>query len=320
MKRFLERVQVISSDIDRQKEAVDKIDQLTRRVSGATNEKESKELIDNLQNLREDFLEDMGEVKEQISAIQKQAKDPNISSHERHIRQQHTNSLIERTKKLIETFSTAQTEFGHEERSRIKSQYIIARPAATKEEIDAVAYGEEEKASFSITDSKHAETKHRKQSLQKIFQGIQELSQMTDQLNLLVDTTEKDVDKVAVATTVAETKAKKADKDLKKALTYQRLARFAKLMVLSLVIILIIGFIIAMIGGVLFLIIMTARNMSSSNPSPPTDGSSSTPTTPTNSITDSLPSLPSLPSFPSLSPNSPADTPPSTDPNPPTTT
>ncbi|KAI5175652.1 hypothetical protein NEFER01_1694 [Nematocida sp. LUAm1] len=255
MEMFLESVKLVGKELEEEEKIIKRINELARKVSGASTDEEMKDILESLHTLRDDFLSGMHEVKEGISSIQKKLEEDKDSSHHNtHVKQQHVASLIERSKKVMNNFSTSQSEFGEEERHRLKSQYIIARPTATKEEIEHVEYNMDDKP-FIMPGKSRPVAEERKKSLKRIVEGVQEVTKMTDELNLLVVNTEKDVDKVAVTTTKTEAKAKKADVDLKKALKYQRLARFAKMLVYGFVSILVIFLIVTIIGGILISLI-----------------------------------------------------------------
>ncbi|KAI5181252.1 syntaxin 1A [Nematocida sp. AWRm80] len=259
MNEFLGLVKKTSNRIDKLKPTLEEMETLTRKVSGASNDKETKKLRDSLALHREDFISDMSQIKKEIHILKKKSEE-GCTELEKHTRHQHMKSLIDRTKKMVEEFSTAQSEFGSEERERLKSQYIIAHPTATKEEIEQIEYSSSPKIPF-MNKSTTKDSEDRKQSLQHIAQGITQVTQMTDELNLLVHKPERTIDKISVTATATETKAKKADKDLKKALKYQRLARWAKMLAIGIISLIAIAIIVVVFGGILFMIIMLALNI-----------------------------------------------------------
>ncbi|KAI5190326.1 hypothetical protein NECID01_0918 [Nematocida sp. AWRm77] len=260
MKKFLVGVNEVNKELESFRSELEEMKQLTRKVSGAANDKEAQALRSSLTELREDFIDGMNTAKKGIENLKIKAQEGK-SEHEKHIKEQHIKSLIERVKKMVEEFSTAQAEFGAEERHRLKSQYIIAKPTATKEELDKVEY-EDSPDPFMVTQKTKPETQARKQSLKHISSGIQQVTQMADQLNLLVHKSDRNVDKISVTTSTTEVKAKKADKDLKQALKYQKLARFAKMIAIGALLFLVFMFFLMIIGGIVFLVIVLARNIS----------------------------------------------------------
>lgn len=260
MKKFLTGVNEVNRELEGLKGVLGEMDQLTRKVSGAANEQETQALRRSLGELREDFIDGMNITKNGIENLKIKAQEGK-TAHEKHIKEQHVKSLIERTKKLVEHFSTSQAEFGAEERHRLKSQYIIAKPTATKEELEQVEYSDSPDP-FMMSKSAKPEAQQRKQSLKQISTGIQQVNQMTEQLNLLVHKSDRNVDKISVTTRTTEVKAKKADKDLKQALKYQKLARLAKLIALAALLFLGLLLLLMVLGGIIFLVIVLARNFS----------------------------------------------------------
>lgn len=246
MQSFLADVQRTGKDLQQQREVVQEIDAVTRKVSGAATEDEMKKIRDKIGGLREDFIIGMREIKDRVQKLKEDAEKAE-TEHNKHIKKQHVHSLVERVKNLIEHFSTAQSEFGDEEKNRLKSQYIIARPSATNEEIESAIEGDE-KPVISLGGNPEKTSVERKESLKNIFKGIQEVSQMTEQLNLLVTESDKNIDKVSEDATKSEKQAKKADVDLKKAHKYQKFARFAKLFVYSMIGLLLLLFIFGVLG------------------------------------------------------------------------
>lgn len=260
MKKFLELVHRTSRDIDTLGHTLKRMDGTTRKVSGAAFESESEKLRDTLAADRDNFIEVANSAKANVQNLKTQLKTCK-SQRERHQYQQHINSLVERLQRAIEHFSTSQSDFGSEERHRLKSQYIIARPTATEEEIDAAEYGDQEdtKNAFSIGAGME-KAQHRKKSLQHIASGIAEVTQMTQQLNLLVHDTDKEIDKVSVTTSHTEKKAKKADADLKKALRYQKLTRILKILCFSILGLLVLAGLLALLGTFILLVLQIAIN------------------------------------------------------------
>lgn len=260
MRKFLELVHRTSRDIDTLGHTLKRMDGTTRKVSGAAFESESEKLRDALAVDRDNFIEVANSAKANVQSLKAQLKTCK-SQREKHQYQQHINSLVERLQRAIEHFSTSQSDFGSEERHRLKSQYIIARPTATEEEIDAAEYGDQEDAknAFSI-GSGVEKAQHRKKSLQHIASGIAEVTQMTQQLNLLVHDTDKEIDKVSVTTSHTEKKAKKADADLKKALRYQKFTRMLKIFCFSIMGLLLLAGLLALLGTFILLVLQIAIN------------------------------------------------------------
>ncbi|OAG29339.1 hypothetical protein NEDG_01412 [Nematocida displodere] len=271
MKKFLQSVYKANREIDEQKGVIEQMDGLTRKVSGASNEKEAGLLRDSLTQLRDEFIASVKATKTRIETLKKKSQATESHS-QQHTQQQHIASLVERVKKLVEHFSTVQSEFGSEERHRLKSQYIIAKPTATKAEIEEVEYSEDAPSSFRVD----ASAKGKKHTLLHIATGIAQVTEMTEELNLLVHKTERDVDKVAVTTTETEVKAKKADKDLKKTLRYQKLARYAKIVCVTLAIFLLFLFFGGILIAVVFFVVMQVLNYQSSGSSTPSSDAGST--------------------------------------------
>ncbi|KAI5136728.1 syntaxin 1A [Nematocida ausubeli] len=273
MQKFLDKVDSASMKIEACKESLDKMNYLTRRVSGVSEEKESKKLRDDLAGLRNDFIENISEVKDGITEIKRKLRGK--TQHELHTKQQQVKSLVERTKKVIEEFSTTQSEFSAEERERLKSQYIIAKPTATKEELEAVEYSESPKIPF--LNGGKGDADERKKSVKHISAGIQNVMKMTQDLNLLVHEKDRDVDKIAIHTTHAEAKAKKADQDLKSAEKYQKWARLGKMTFYSIIIFLVVVVVLVLFGGFVIFVLMAILNYKAahSGASSGTDGSTS---------------------------------------------
>ncbi|KAI5153554.1 syntaxin 1A [Nematocida parisii] len=272
MQRFLDKVDTASAKIEACKDDLARMNDLTRRVSGASEEKDSQKLRNKLEVLRNDFIQNISEVKEAITQIKR--KSSGSTRHESYTKQQQVKSLVERTKRIIEEFSTTQSEFSAEERERLKSQYIIAKPTATKEELESVEYSESPKIPFLKSSGKSA-ADERKKSVKHISEGIQNVMKMTQDLNLLVHEKDRDVDKIAIQTTHAEEKAKRADSNLKAAEKYQKWSRMGRMAVYSIIIFLIVLFVFVLFGGFIFFVIIAYLNYKASRPSRAsgTDGS-----------------------------------------------
>jgi len=263
MKKFLEGVGEMNRELEYLVDLLREMEQNTRKVSGASNDGEVAVLQETLSELRGEFVEGMKTLKDGIANLKKKTSEGQ-TEYERHMREKQTHSLIDRTTRLVESFSTAQAEFGAEERRRVESQYIVAKPNITEEELEKIEYASPPDP-FSFKKAPKHVTEKRKTSLKEISSGIQEVTQMTEQLNLLVHESDKKIDKITITATKTEVKAKKADKDLKSTLQYQKLARFAKLISFSILFFLVLIFIFAVIGGFVFIIIVLAQNFPSSN-------------------------------------------------------
>lgn len=270
MQKFLREVDLTSKKIQQSQKDLKEMNHLTRKVSGAAEEKEAKELRQSLEELRSDFIQNMAEVKDKITQIK---KDLSASTeHEKHVKQQQIRSLVERTKKAIEEFSTVQSEFSAEERERLKSQYIIAKPTASKEELEAVEYSESPNIPFL---NQKTQTDDRKNSVKNISKGIKRVMKMTEELNLLVHEKDRDIDKISIETDKAEVKAKKIDNDLKAAERYQKWARLGRIAFYSTIVFLIIAAIVVFFGGFIFMIfIMLSRLKSDDSDGPSTSSTS----------------------------------------------
>ncbi|KAH9386555.1 uncharacterized protein NEMAJ01_1451 [Nematocida major] len=269
MRKFLEEIDSVSKQIEVCQEDSRRMGEATRRVSGASDEKEAEALRTALDEERDDFIKNMAEIKEKIKELKKGIRGK--SEHKKHVKQQQIRSLVERTKKTIEAFSSVQSEFSSEERERIKSQYIIARPTATKEELEAVEYSESPQIPFL----KHTVSDSRKKSVKNISRGIKKVMKMTQELNLLVHEKDQDVDKISISTEKAEVKAKKADQDLKSAEKYQKIARLGRITAYTAIGLLIGVCLLILFGGFVIFIIVAIMNYRISKGAAGSDGASS---------------------------------------------
>lgn len=237
MQQFLAKVDKTNQKLSLSQEILSQITQNTRKVSGSSSDKESKALSALLTEERDEFLSLVEEVNKRIAALKKTVPDAALAS-EKEVRKSQVDALIKRTQRIIDTFSSSQIELHHQEKERLKSQYIIAKPNATEEEIDDIEYS---------TNSPNFVSSDKKNSLKDIAKGVQQVTKMTNELNLLVHSSDKSLDKISESATKSEVKAKKADKDLKKAKMYQKLARIGRLFFYGTIVFIISGFIIALL-------------------------------------------------------------------------
>ncbi|KAI5180344.1 hypothetical protein NEOKW01_0648 [Nematocida sp. AWRm80] len=175
--------------------------------SSITDDQQSTELAMAMMNLHQDFKARADNIKRGIAQmkqenqehLEKYGPDRNFAA-----RTTYLQSLIRRLGNVVEDFRRVQNGFAEKQKERLKSQYLIAKPNATQEEL--MQLDEKEKARpllqaiFTIGDKTAKEViiqaEKRRSTIESILKGIADLKELSDDFVAFITSTNLDVDRI----------------------------------------------------------------------------------------------------------------------------
>jgi t-SNARE complex subunit (syntaxin) len=276
--KFLQEIEATSRAIKELPAEIEKLSHSQRQFLGAVREEDKRRLRKEIRDSTSQFTQETLGIKGSLKEVKKR----NDRYKERHgenktheARESHLQSLTTRLAKHIESFSRMQIEFSHSEKERLKSQYVIAKPTATKDELKRLDTDGDGKAAihsaFTI-GSKSAkkaleDARKRHDSIQEIDRSIREVTGLVKELNTMIHTSGRNVDKIGVSAKSTKKKTEKAHEDLDRALVYQRRATYFKRLAIAGLILLFILVIIALLVVIVFTLLQYFKPASGSGSS-----------------------------------------------------
>ncbi|KRH95138.1 SNARE protein Syntaxin 1 [Pseudoloma neurophilia] len=275
--RFLDKCNLIEEDIAKLHEYIERMRYYGNYKSNSVlSEKDEKKLDNKIHILNGFFKKKSHKVKEELKEIHNENQNLSIDDDEfiYNTRNDRWEVMTRELSETIELYRTEQLEHSKEEKKRLKSQFLIANPDATEEELHELVNSEtgekvlQKEFTSGSSSAKNLLSKatDRNKNIKKILESINELVALIEELDEMVHNSGKLVDKIEIEVDITKKTVKQAKRDLVKARNYQRATMYIKYLILG-VLLLAFGF--SIIGLVLFgfarLLLPTTRNNKNSN-------------------------------------------------------
>ncbi|KAK1349836.1 syntaxin [Hamiltosporidium tvaerminnensis] len=236
MQNFLSQTRRISEEINTLTEYKEKFIYISNTKSKSVlKESEERNLESQIKVLNNMFSQLSSKIKlelkkmsEENEKIQNEEKESNFLYETRN---NHWQVLTKKLVQAINSYRESQVNYNNIEKDRLKSQYIIAKPTATEEELEELTSekGQEHlKNAFSLGSSSakqmYSRAKERSNNIQKLAESVEELCQMISDLDEMVKSSDVFIDRIGVSMSSTKHSVKKTNKDLESALRYQRSA------------------------------------------------------------------------------------------------
>lgn len=260
IKKFLDRCNLIEDEITKLHDYIDRMKYYSNYKSNSVlSDKDEKKLDNKIHILNGFFKKVSHKVKEELKEIHDDNKKLDIEEDEfvYNARHDRWEVMTRELSETLELYRTEQLEHSKEEKKRLKSQFLIANPDASEEELNELVQSDagekmlQKEFSNGSSSSKNLLKKasDRNRNIKKILESITELVGLIEELDEMIRNSGKMVDKIEIDIDVTKKTVKQAKKDLVKARNYQRAAMYIKYILLG-VIFLALGF--SIIGLVLF--------------------------------------------------------------------
>lgn len=246
IQEFLDKCKRIENEILRLNEYIKKMRYYGNCKSNSIlSEKEEKGLDNKISILTGFFKKMSHQIKADLHEIHEQNKGLRIEEDEFvfHTRNDRWEVMTRELSETVELYRTEQLEHSKEEKKRLKSQFLIANPDATEDDLHELVHSEkgekmlQKEFSSGSSSSKNILKKasDRNKNIKKIVDSINELVSLIEELDEMVHNSGKIVDKIEIEIDITKKTVKKANKDLVKARNYQRAAMYIKYIILGIV-------------------------------------------------------------------------------------
>ncbi|ELA47623.1 hypothetical protein VCUG_00946 [Vavraia culicis subsp. floridensis] len=260
MDEFLGRCKKIEDKIDKLRVYIHKLKSISnKKANSILSDHEETELDNRISVLNNLFKENSKQVKERLKAMQEENNqlNPEDEEFEADTRNNRWQVLTNYLAETIELYRTEQLNHTKEEKERLKSQFLIAKPDASEEELHELVNSSEghklleKEFRPGACSSKGILKKagERNKNIKKIVASINELVSLIDELHEMVMSSRKIVDNIEIEIDVTKKTVKEAKKDLEKARNYQKAAMYIKYVILF---IFALGISFLIIGAILF--------------------------------------------------------------------
>lgn len=230
---FLQTAQKINAEVDGLSGCIKQAEGCTMRSHGAAGGNEQEEAASQMGRITETFREKSRGVKGMLDAMRAENEAYLADAGQDSVfpkRIAHFQSLARRFSSMVEGFKRTQVAFGTIESERLKSQYLITRPGAPEEELDALDNGEKGRgllqSAFALGSASaqqiisHAERRHN--SIQHLLGSISELGCLAQDLNDMLAFSSEHMDRVQIHVAESSRTSLHANSDLEQARVYRK--------------------------------------------------------------------------------------------------
>jgi len=221
---FLNRAKETNSTIAELSECVSIADSL-KAQSASAQYGTHEEIAEVMMRIQNDFRTKAEETKKTLERMREENKEHfNVFGYDRGFAARHTHlqSLAQRLGLVVEDFRRVQRGFVKHEGERLKTQYLIANPKASQEEL--VALEDREKGRTLLQEvftvgSKSAKeivmrAERRRSSIETILQGVSELKELSDDFLAYLVTNDAEMDRVRVDVKASAGQTMQAEKTI----------------------------------------------------------------------------------------------------------
>ncbi|EPR79540.1 t-SNARE complex subunit/syntaxin [Spraguea lophii 42_110] len=259
MNEFLNDTRKISLDIKKSERYLNKlIITCNRKLHSILDEDEEKQTEKRIEIINDLFKQQITQIKFELKEMGDKNTHLKENSKDKFLivtRNAHWQSLTKKFNHVVDEYRLSQLDYNREEQERLKSQYLIAHPDATKEQLDDLLNTEKSdnviKSAFvcGSHSSKNIlnKAKQRNQNIKQIVKRIQEICEMMNELKEMIQSHGEIIDKIEINVSKAKFSTAAAIEDLSDALYYQRSAMTFKRIIYTILSIVVIGIIISLL-------------------------------------------------------------------------
>ncbi|KAF7683565.1 Syntaxin-2 [Astathelohania contejeani] len=232
MESFLNDARILSRKISTLNEYTEKVKKLnTKKCQSVLTEEEENSMNAQVAALNDMFKDLSREIKEQLKAIYEQNESIRGTNEFLYqTRNSHCKALTNKLADAVNLYRGTQVEHNQQEKTMLRSQYMIAKPNATEEELDKLVNGEEGeamlKSAFALGSHSAQRilkrAQNRNKSIRNIVASINELCEMMEDLHEMVKASHAVVDRIEIKVSSAVTSTEQANRELESGLRYQR--------------------------------------------------------------------------------------------------
>ena len=244
---FLSRIKKLHNRIFNLKQYIDKLNVYhKRKLNDSLTIKDEKKLDNKIRAVEQIFKEKCKKIKFELKVIKKESLKDEEDDHF-DAKEMQFLSLSKTFMDSLKLFWEVQVKYSREERLKISREYLIAKPEATKEEIDNFIQNKLEvrKSPFSISDQKSSalidKINARKIKMREIANNAIEIVDLIKQMQFIVEGNKKIVDEIYVNINISKKQTDEANEDLDKALEAQRRSMWYKRLIYLVVFIVVCG-------------------------------------------------------------------------------
>lgn len=243
MDSFLSQIKQLQNKIFQLNQFVDKLNRYHRKkLNESLSREEEEKLNSKIVTVEQIFRNDSNKIKAELKALKKENlkhKDEEDDFYD--AREMQFRNVSKSFMDSLKSFWKVQMNYSKEERLKISKEFLIAKPEATKEEIDDFIKNKGKKTPFSISDENSSvlldKINLRKQKMTSIAQNAMEIVELIKQMQIIVEEDSEMVENIYVNINVAEKDSEKANQNLTQALDAERRRMWWKRLITIIVVI-----------------------------------------------------------------------------------
>ncbi|KAJ3128562.1 Plasma membrane t-SNARE, secretory vesicle fusion [Nowakowskiella sp. JEL0407] len=246
---FFGKIDQINSDLDRVDRNVQQIGGLHTRLLNAVSRDETNRYQTELDRLQDECSRLLGRSRDSIKKLTGETKKmPNQNDGEVRIRKSKQSTTAQRLMKITQEFQDIQMDSKKKYRQRMEREIRIARPDATREEIERALDSNsgpvfaQELLSSRVQSQKQTlrEVQDRHVELRKIEESILELFELFQEMQMLIDAQQETINNIEIKVEDTEVQLTEASKEMTKAIEYRKASRKKAWIISGIVLVLII--------------------------------------------------------------------------------
>ncbi|EPR79541.1 t-SNARE complex subunit/syntaxin [Spraguea lophii 42_110] len=255
MNNFLSSTRNTKQKIERLGEYLEKFKYTYKLKSQSVSTENEEKMMDNqLTAINDLFKKLSAEIKLDLKNMLEETeieKETNTDKFYLDARMKHWQALTRNLSNVINEYRSVQIEYNNEEKEKLKGQYLIANPYATRKQLEDVVNTEKNedilKSAFSLQSVKNKKhiierAKCRNESIKSIVKTINELCHMINEISEMTKGQGEMIDRIEVQISATKNKSEKTKEELTSGLAAAKRRRFWKRIFLVLIIIVILGF------------------------------------------------------------------------------
>lgn len=211
-----------------------------------------------IRSIEQIFKEKVSEVKAELESIDNENKKMLEEGYEvessflYETRTSHFNAMTNRLGQIVNKFRRVQLDFLNREEDRALSQYMVENPGLTADDARSQMKRDEMKKGSKKAKGVLSKAELRSRNVNEIMKSVQEIAALIEELDLLVNSQQRSIQRIEEVTEKNVKVTAKAKKSLTSALDMQKRATFWKrvmITVISIVVVAIVIYLFFALGG-----------------------------------------------------------------------